>query len=100
MEVQRHGLNYKIKSPLPRNMVIIVLFSFREKVDSYELIGGQDSDNEINWDNPYEYQVNMYFNNSISVSVTDITNWVKVMDDFVKSLRLIQNIVTLRPNKE
>lgn len=100
MEVQRYGLNYKIKSPLPRSMVLIVLISFREKVDSYELIGGSSEDDEINFDNPYEYQVNMFFNNSISVSVTDITKWVNIMDDFLKSLRLIQNIVTLRPNKE
>lgn len=100
MEVEKYGLDYVFKSALPRNMISIILFSFIERLDSFELIGGSQFDDEVNAVNPYEYEVKFYFRKEPIRVINDVVNWVRVMDKFVDSVRLVENIMTLQPNKE
>ena len=99
MEVEKYGLSYKFTTVLPRNFIFLILFSFINKVDSFNLIGGSQEDKEIS-QTPIEYQIDLYFKREPSSTINGAINWVKVMNDFLKSVQMIENIMTLQQNKE
>lgn len=100
MEIEKQGLNYKITCSLPKLMVGVVLFSFQNKFESIDVIGGNDDDSDINQYRPYEYEITFYFKKDEFNVVNGVINWVKVVEDFLKTLRMVENIFILQPNKE
>lgn len=99
MEVEKYGLSYKFTTVLPRYFIGLILWSFINKIDSFNLIGGSEEDEDIS-QTPIEYQIDLYFKREPSSTINGAINWVKVMDDFLKSVQMIENIMTLQPNKE
>lgn len=99
MEIEKYGLSYKFTTVLPRGFITLILWSFINKIDSFNLIGGSEYDEDIS-EVPIEYQIDLYFKREPSNTINGAINWVKVMDDFLKSVQMIENIMTLQPNKE
>lgn len=99
MEIEKYGLSYKFTTVLPRNSILLILWSFINKIESFNLIGGDQYDEDIS-QYPIEYQIDLYFKREPSSTINGAINWVKVMDDFLKSVQMIENIMTLQPNKE
>lgn len=96
MEVQKYGLICNITTLLTYNSVLAILISFRERFESFELTGGNnDEDGELK-----NYVVKFYFKKEQFTVINSPYNWLRVRDDFLKSLILVENIFTLKPNKE